>query len=295
MTTQFDFSNIADLGKYWDGSDKVGKYGGDHHLFNTMGQADNLQLLYQNLVGRNTDPAGQKYWEGELDAGRATYQTVADTLKASKEYTDQQDWLAANPNATGKDLKNLDSAYVSPFSWGSGSAVAGYDPFSYNLTQEQANAITSDPNSATANYGDQTQKNVGQLKDYTLDYAADHLANWDYSSGQNPFGGGGSGNQYGGQQYQQYDDSGLLNTISGLSDQLSSLRTAFDNYKTQSASDMQNVWNNANWGWGYGSGVGGVRTQNELPGWAPRRGGTSGFFGRGGRAGQGLTTGSLNI
>ena len=27
MTTQFDFSSIADLGKYWDGSKKVGKPG----------------------------------------------------------------------------------------------------------------------------------------------------------------------------------------------------------------------------------------------------------------------------
>ena len=56
---------------------------------------------------------------------------------------------------------------------------------------------------------------------------------------------------------------------------------------------MKNMWNNANWG--FGQTVGGVRTQNELPGWAPKRGGTSGFFGRGGRSGKGLTTSSLNI
>ncbi len=284
MTTKFDFSSIADLGKYWDGSAKVGHAGGDHHLFNTMGRADNLQLLYQNLVGRNTDPAGQKYWEKEMDEGRATYQTVADALKASDEYKDQQAWLAANPDATGKDLKNLESAYVSPFDWGSGSAVSGYDPWSYNLTQQQADSVT-------ANYGDQTNKNVGQV----VDHAVDLLSKHDWSSGNNPFGGGGGSQQQQQQQYQQYDDSALLSQISGLTNQLSSLRTAFDDYKTQSASDMQSMWNNANWGWGYGSGVGGVRTQNELPGWAPRRGGTSGFFGRGGRAGKGLTTSSLNI
>lgn len=288
--TPFDFSSIADLGTYWDGSKKVGNQGGDHHLFNTMGRGDNLQLLYQNLVGRNTDPAGQKYWEKEMDEGRATYQTVADALKASDEYKDQQAWLADNPDATGTDLKNLDSAYVSPFDWGSGSAVSGYDPWSYNLTQEQANAITSDPNSATANYGDQTRHNVGQV----VDHAVDLLNKHDWSSGTNPFGGGGSQQQQQ-QQYQKYDDSALRGLIGGLEGQLSSLRTAFDDYKTQSKSDMESMWNNANWGWGYGSGVGGVRTQNELPGWAPRRGGTSGFFGRGGRAGKGLTTSALNI
>ena len=40
--------------------------------------------------------------------------------------------------------------------------------------------------------------------------------------------------------------------------------------------------------------VKGVRTQNELPGYRSRTGGTRGFFGRGGRGG-GLTTSSLNI
>ena len=91
----------------------------------------------------------------------------------------------------------------------------------------------------------------------------------------------------------QYDDSGLRDLIGGLTGQLTSLRSAFDDYKNQSASDMQNMWNNYNWGWGQT--VGGVRTQNELPGWAPKRGGTTGFFGRGGRSGKGLTTSSLNI
>jgi hypothetical protein len=92
----------------------------------------------------------------------------------------------------------------------------------------------------------------------------------------------------------KYDDSALLSQLSGLTGQLGDLRSAFDEYKKQSATDMQNMWNNANWGYG-GQTVGGVRTQNELPGWGPKRGGTSGFFGRGGRSGKGLTTSSLNI
>jgi len=286
MTTKFDFSSIADLGTYWDGSKKASGMGGGHQYFNKYsaggGHTDNLQLLYQNLIGRNTDPAGQKYWEDQLKSGKATYQTVADAVKASKEYTDQQAHLAANPDATGKDLKNLDSAYVSPFDWGSGSAVSGYDPFAYNLTQAQADAITSDPNSSTANYGDQTRTNVGQVKDH----AADLISNFDWSSGGSPFSGGSMTGS-------QYDDSALRDMIGGLTGQLGSLRDAFDAYKKQSASDMQNMWNNANWG--FGQTVGGVRTQNELPGWMPKRGGTSGFFGRGGRSGKGLTTSSLNI
>ena len=80
--------------------------------------------------------------------------------------------------------------------------------------------------------------------------------------------------------------------IASLQGDLSSLTDAFGTYKT----DMMNMWNNANWGAGsqfMGPQVQGVRTQNELPGWGPRTGGTAGFFGRGNRFG--LTTGSLNL
>ena len=280
MSTTFDFSSIADLGKFWDGN-KETTYGGapGGGKFNShtgrAGVNSNIDLLYQNLVGRNADPSGRKYWGDKIESGDITYQTLADSLKASGEYTDQQDHLTNNPNATADDLKSLGSAYVSPFNQYSGSAVAGWKPGD-KITQDIANAVTTDPNSPGNNYSDQTNKNIDDVIAHIL---------------------GGGGDNTGGtgiNTTSPYDDSALRNMITGLTGQLGDLRSAFDAYKTQSASDMQNMWNNANWGWG-GQTVGGVRTQNELPGWAPKKGGTSGFFGRGGRAGKGLTTSSLNI
>ena len=103
--------------------------------------------------------------------------------------------------------------------------------------------------------------------------------------------GGGGGGQNNTQL--PYDDSALLANISGLQGELSGLRSAFDKYKT----DMDKMWANANWGTGatqQQSTVQGVKTQNELPGWTPKTGGSAGFFGRGGNR-FGLTTGSLNI
>ena len=265
MTTPYDFNNITGLNSFWDGGTNASNWGGGQ--FNThTGQSginSNLDNLYQSLVGRNADPSGRDYWADQIASGATTYQGVADALKASGEYTGQQDYLANNPNATAGDLKGLDSAYVSPFHAGSGSAVAGWQPGDA-ITQSIANAVTTDPNVTGSNYSDQTNFNVGQVKDSL----------------------GITGGVGGSMSYQPYDDSGILA-------QLASLRDAFDAYKTQSAEDMKNMWNNANWGWGQT--VGGVRTQNELPGWAPKKGGTSGFFGRGGRSGKGLTTSSLNL
>ena len=259
----FDFGSIANLASFWDGGANASGFGGGQ--FNTnkgrAGIDGNLDHLYQSLVGRNADPGGRKYWGDLLESGGTTYQTVVDSLKADKEYTGQQSYLADNPDATADDLKNLDTAYVSPFHPLSGSGAAGYKPGD-TLTQGIADAVSS-------NYSDQTNR--------TVDDVITSLNN----------GGTGINNST------MYDDSALRNMISGLTGQLGDLRSAFDAYKTQSASDMQNMWNNYNWG--YGQTVGGVRTQNELPGWAPKRGGTSGFFGRGGRAGKGLTTSSLNI
>lgn len=260
----FDFGNIAGLNSFWDGGQDRGGWGGGQ--FNThTGQAGinaNLDNLYQSLLGRNADPGGSKYWGDQISSGATTYQGVVDAIKGSDEYTGQQDWLANNPNATADDLKSLGSAYVSPFHPYSGSAAAGWTP---------GDAITSGVAGATqSNYADQTNKNVLDVFN---------------SLGIT----GGTGGSMSG----TYDDSGLRDLISGLTGQLGDLRSAFDAYKSQSAEDMKNMWNNANWGWGQT--VGGVRTQNELPGWAPKKGGTSGFFGRGGRSGKGLTTSSLNI
>ena len=281
MTTQFDFSSIADLGKFWDGSTRAANAGGGNFNAYSAGisnRSNNLDLLYQNLLGRNADSGGKRYWDEQIKSGATTYQGVADAIKASDEYKGQQDYLANNPNATATDLRGLDSAYVSPFHWASGSAAAGWKPGDA-ITADIARAISSDPTTG-GSYADQTNKNLGQARDAVTAAMTGGVG------GSNPFGGGSMTGS-------QYDDSALRDMIGGLTGQLSSLRDAFDSYKKQSADDMQNMWNNYNWGWGQT--VGGVRTQNELPGWMPKRGGTSGFFGRGGRSGKGLTTSSLNI
>ena len=286
MATQFDFNSIKDLGTFWDGGKNAANAGGGKFNAYSAGisnRSNNLDLLYQNLLGRNADSGGKKYWDEQIKSGATTYQGVADAIKASGEYTGQQDHLANNPNATADDLRNLGTAYVSPFHWGSGSSLAGWSPpgteGGSKLTQQQAASVSSDP-ATGGSYADQSNKNVGDVRTAIEDW----YLTGDLGTGSNPFatGGGGGGSMAG----QQYDDSGLLAQIGGL-------RDAFDAYKKQSASDMQNMWNNANWGWGQT--VGGVRTQNELPGWSPKKGGTSGFFGRGGRSGKGLTTSSLNI
>ena len=269
MTTQFDFNNITDLGKFWDGGSNASNWGGGQFNMGSMGGkagvSHNVDLLYQNLIGRNADPSGRQYWIDKIDSGANTYQTLADTLKGSTEYTDQQSYLADNPNATADDLKGLDSAWVSPFHSGSGSVMAGWKPGD-KITAAHANSIVS-------GYGDQTNMNVGDIKAGITG------------------GTGGGGTQTGGINNDQW--STFMDSFNNLTNKFNSLQDAFSTYKTENAQNQQNMWNNANWGWGQT--VGGVRTQNELPGWAPKKGGTSGFFGRGGRSGKGLTTSSLNI
>ena len=277
-----DFSNIAGFNEFWDGSD--GKKGGRKA---TSNQRDNIDTLYQGLVGRNADASGGDYWDKQISSGAATYQTLADSLKASNEYQDQQPGIAAG--GTAQSMKSLGSAHISPFDEFSGSSFAGYDPFQYGLTEDMANSLN--PNVGGGAFSDQQYKT-------TDDAVAAFLGGLE--TGTNPFNTGQQGGKNTGTgtnttttTTNPYDDSGLRDIISGLTGQLGDLRSAFDTYRSQSEADMQNVWNNANWG--YGAGVGGVRTANELPGWAPKKGGTSGFFGRGGRAGKGLTTSSLNI
>ena len=80
--------------------------------------------------------------------------------------------------------------------------------------------------------------------------------------------------------------------FTGINDEISNLRSDFEKWQTDMQSSMNNMW--GNYSWGDPRTVGGVRTQNELPGWAPKKGGTSGFFGRGGSR-FGLTSSSLNI
>ena len=295
---EFDFSSISDLGKFWDGS-KDKKWGGGMDRFNTYssdtlaGRYGNLDTLYQNLIGRNADPGGKKYWGDKIAANEATYADVANAVKASGEYTDQQDYIANNPNATAADLKSLDSAYVSPFHKDSGSAAAGWKPGdALTLAMARAMATTeSNPDGSQKldadgnyivkdSYDDQTNKTVGDIrKNLTIIGGVG-------GEDDNVTTGGGTNTV----TYTQnpYDDSFLRSELAGL-------RSAFDAYKD----DMSKMWANANWDWGSGYGAGGqtvsgVKTQNELPGFKAKTGGSSGFFGRGGNR-FGLTTSSLNI
>lgn len=330
MTTNFDFSSIEGLNKFWDGSEAKKGWGGGKFNIGSHGTGkanigSNVDMIFQGLVGRNADPSGRKYWVDKIESGVDTYGTLADTLKIGAEYTGQQDELAANPNATAADLKKLGTSYVSPFHAGSGSVFANWEPGDpITLAMARAGATTeSNPDGSQkldadgnyiqkSSYHDQTNKTVGDVVNSIYDTSgvdlsgiitgegnqnsSDILALLGLSSGdgddedpinpttinptttttvQNP-----------------YDDSALKALIASLQGDLSSLTDAFGTYKT----DMMNMWNNANWGAGsqfMGPQVQGVRTQNELPGWGPRTGGTAGFFGRGNRFG--LTTGSLNL
>lgn len=305
MANPFDFNSISGLNTFWDGTKTLqggtstpgGATFNQYTPGSSLNISSNLDALYQNLIGRNADTGGKDYWAKEIASGATTYQDVANAIKASGEYTDQQ--TAIGGGATAADLKGLDSAYVSPFHYESGSAASTWRPGDA-ITADVANAVTTDPNVSTSNYGDQTNFNVGNIKTAYDTHNAAELA----AGGTNFKGTGGvlGGVQDSGSNFisgddltaaykaggagSTYDDSALLSEISGL-------KSAFDQYKT----DMQNMWNNANWGMGgYGQAqtVGGVKTQSELPGWSPKSGGTAGFFGRGGNR-FGLSTKSLNI
>ena len=228
-----------------------------------------LDNLYKTLLGRGPaaynggtiQQSARDYWGDQYEAaggGEAGLASVTSGIKGSQEYKDLG-WDAdfdhiANPSASQHRVQAMKSI-------GRGKGVR---------------------DGTIASYSDMFNEDGTPNPDWVDEKT--WLQNKVFDQHEQLQGGG---------SFQEYDASGLLNQISGLTDQLSSLRSAFDKYKEESASDMQNMWNNANWGWGQT--VGGVRTQNELPGWAPKKGGTSGFFGRGGRSGKGLTTSSLNI
>ena len=313
MTTPFDFTSIADLGAFWDGTKSLRggasmPGGGQFNKFSgAAGTSHNLDLLYQNLVGRNADSIGKDYWTGELGSGATTYQGVADAIKASREYIDQQTAIAAGASAA--DLKKLSSAYVSPFHSGSGSAVAGWQPGDA-ITQTIANAVTTDPTVTGSNYSDQTNLTVADVNtaygvtDSTGGVGVIGTTKVDNTTPTGPGGppihgdpgpGGPTGPS---NPYEALLDSfttlqtGLNTTLGGYQTQINDLQKAY----AQSQTDWQNAWNNMSWDQNRTNNrmVKGVRTQNELPGYRSRTGGTRGFFGRGGRGG-GLTTSSLNI
>lgn len=327
MATAFDFSTISGLGDFWDGTGgKAG--GGTFNLYDTgtsRNRKHNLDLLYQNIVGHNADPQGRAYWDAALAEGKTTYAKIADQLKGDPEAQGQAAYLKANPNATAADLKGLDTAYVSPFHFASGSAAANWRPGD-KMTKEHAAAAATTTLDAAGNvvnkksYDDTTRATVGDIKAAMDAYNAAQIKSGSLSlAGTGGLQGGvqhRTGNAYGPGADNTWVTTGdltrALNANKGIlgptgpggdpngpggdpsgpggggggdnGDGYADLINAF-------ASMIGNMGNN----WGGNQTVGGVRTQNELPGWAPKKGGTSGFFGRGGRSGKGLTTSSLNI
>lgn len=298
MTTPFDFSSVADLGTFWDGSANVANWGGGHDRFNkydpvkygSLNRSANLDTLYQNLLGRNADYSGRKYWSERLASGDIGYQDVINTIKGSDEWKDQQTAIAAGAT-TADELKSLDSAWVSPFHAGSGSNLAGWTPGS-GLSHAQAYSVAN-------NYPNHLNKNVGQVKLATGAgnvYGGVGGSTSGGSTGGGGTGGGGTGGGGTGSTTHdpRYDD--LLDSFNTMQNsfntQLSDLQKAY----AQSQTDMQSMWDNVQWDMNRTNNpqVRGVRTQNELPGFQARTGGTRGYFGRGG-AGNMLKTSSLNI
>tara|TARA_Y100001938_G_C7941722_1_gene354648 strand:+ start:233 stop:769 length:537 start_codon:yes stop_codon:yes gene_type:complete len=92
-----------------------------------------------------------------------------------------------------------------------------------------------------------------------------------------------------------YVDQDKWDTFMGNFGNLQGQFTSLQETLKKNQEDMMKMAANASWGGGGGYGtVGGVKTQNELPGFAPKTGGSRGFFGRGGNR-FGLTTSSLNV
>ena len=77
MATQFDFNSIENLGKFWDGGKNAANAGGgtfNAYSAGNSNRSNNLDLLYQNLLGRNADSGGKKYWDEQIKSGATTYQ-----------------------------------------------------------------------------------------------------------------------------------------------------------------------------------------------------------------------------
>ena len=127
------------------------------------GRQHNIDLIFQNVLGRNADPGGRDYWSTQVaERGDAAYQDLVNTAIAGNEYKDRLAAKTANPNVTEAELDALDSAYVSPFHHGSGSAVSTWRPGD-RLTQDVANAVTTDTNVTGSNYSDQTNNTVADV------------------------------------------------------------------------------------------------------------------------------------
>ena len=224
-----------------------------------------LDNLYKVLLGRGPDAyqggtiqdSAKQYWTNQynqMGGGQAGLDSVISGIKGSDEY-----------KGLGFD--------------------AGFDHFADPLAAQH---IVQAQKSIAKGDG----VRAGTVASYSDMYNADGTPNPDWVDEKtwlqnkvNELAGGG------GMSTAQYN--ALMGGYNSLAGDFASLKEAM----AQNQADMMNMWNNANWGQGgygqQGQTVSGVKTQNELPGWKPKTGGSSGFFGRGGSR-FGLSTSSLN-
>jgi len=218
-----------------------------------------INQIYKNLLGRDVKDVGKTYW------------------------TDQYNQAIAGGKSSAQAISGIEGAikqsdeYSSPFATHRRAAM---DSISKGQGVRDG---------TVASYSDMFNPDGTQRDDWVDEKT--WLQNKVYDQ-HDIINSGGGGTNTGGISDDQYNT--LLGNFSGLTDTLNSLKDAY----AQSQKDMQAMWNNANWGMGgYGQQsqtVGGVKTQNELPGFTPKTGGSSGFFGRGGSR-FGLSSKSLNI
>ena len=242
--------------------------GGDMSTGTTL----DLDHLYKVLLGRGPDAFNggeiaddaREYWTDQFTAAgsdEAALQSVIAGIQGSQEFADlglDVDTYLTNPNAAEHRHQAADSI-------NRGDGVRRGSVASY-----------SDMFNADGTKRDDWVDEKTWLQNKVYDQHEQIQA-----------GGGGTG----GMSDDRYNQ--LLGNFSDLTGTLNSLKDAY----SKNQKDMMAMWNNANWGaGGYGQQsqtVSGVKTQNELPGFKPKTGGSRGFFGRGNRFG--LSTGALNL
>ena len=219
-----------------------------------------LNQIYNSLLGRDVGVEGNTYWTDQYNkailGGKSTAEAISGIKGAIKASPEDQQPHAQHTQAAFASIAN-----------GQG-VIDGTVPSYSDMYNPDG---TPNPNWTNSEdwYKAKTQELYDQMQ------------------------AGGGSTTTGGMTDAQYNS--LMGGFGDLTTTLGDLKSAYE----QSQKDMMAMWNNANWGGGgggYNQGgqtVSGVKTQNELPGWKPKTGGSSGFFGRGGNR-FGLSTSSLN-
>ena len=228
--------------------------------------AIDLDAIYKNLLGRGAKAEGKNYWGGEYEKAIASGRSHDDVvsgirgaIKASDEYKNlglEKDFdHAANPLAAQHRVQAQKSI-------ARGDGVRAGTVASYSDMQKD-------------DWVDVETWNRNQIAAGQQQQPAQQPANDDrYNALLESF-------------------SGLQNTLGSYQTQLNDLQKAYD----QQGVDMMNQWNNMMWDQNrpQNLSVRGVRTQNELPGWSPRKKGAAFFNRGGGGTGSGLSTSAINV